>query len=262
MGMQKIKDQSKPSRYRRIIRWSVGVFVMIALVPAILSITIRFAEGQVHWSDARRDSSNQAPDPAAHKGAVVQVYAARTWGWRGAFGVHTWIATKPKDARTFTRFEVIGWGVRHGRQAVRIHSDLTPDAYWFGSKPTILVDLRGEDAEKVISKIGSAVSKYPYPNEYTAWPGPNSNTFTAFVAREIPELTIDLPPTAIGKDYLGDSLIAASPSGTGYQFSIKGLAGIMVAAEEGLEINLLGLTFGLDITPPAIKLPGLGRIGA
>jgi hypothetical protein len=35
----------------------------------------------------------------------------------------------------------------------------------------------------------------------------------------------------------------------------------MLALEEGLEVNLLGLTFGLDINPPALKLPGIGRIG-
>ena len=31
--------------------------------------------------------------------------------------------------------------------------------------------------------------------------------------------------------------------------------------EEGIEINLLGLTFGVDAKTPAIKLPGVGRIG-
>ena len=45
--------------------------------------------------------------------------------------------------------------------------------------------------------------RYPYADSYRVWPGPNSNTFTAFVLREVPELRVDLPPTAIGKDYLG-----------------------------------------------------------
>ena len=35
----------------------------------------------------------------------------------------------------------------------------------------------------------------------------------------------------------------------------------MVAEDEGLEINILGLTFGVDVTRPALKLPGLGRLG-
>jgi hypothetical protein len=39
------------------------------------------------------------------------------------------------------------------------------------------------------------------------------------------------------------------------------LAGLMLAKEEGLEVNVLGLTFGLDLFTPALKLPGIGRIG-
>ncbi len=35
----------------------------------------------------------------------------------------------------------------------------------------------------------------------------------------------------------------------------------MVAREEGIEVNLLGLTLGIDFAGPALKLPGLGRLG-
>ena len=34
-----------------------------------------------------------------------------------------------------------------------------------------------------------------------------------------------------------------------------------VGVEEGFEVNLLGLVFGVDPLGPAIKLPGIGRIG-
>ena len=78
----------------------------------------------------------------------------------------------------------------------------------------------------------------------------------------MPELRLDLPPTAIGKDYLTNgSVIASSPSGTGYQFSLFGLVGILVGAEEGLEVNVLGLTFGIDPLDLAVKLPMIGTIG-
>ena len=76
-----------------------------------------------------------------------------------------------------------------------------------------------------------------------------------------PELRAELPPTAIGKDYLGGRLVAAAPSGTGVQFSLGGLAGILVAIEEGLEINLLGATFGIDPLDLSLKAPFVGRIG-
>jgi hypothetical protein len=37
--------------------------------------------------------------------------------------------------------------------------------------------------------------------------------------------------------------------------------GLTAAVEEGIELNLLGLTLGLDPLDLAIKLPGIGRIG-
>jgi hypothetical protein len=94
------------------------------------------------------------------------------------------------------------------------------------------------------------------------WPGPNSNTFTAWVGRAVPELAMDLPPTAIGKDYLGGRVVALAPSGSGIQFSLLGLLGVTVGRVEGFEVNVLGLTFGFDPFSPAIKLPLIGRFGA
>ena len=103
---------------------------------------------------------------------------------------------------------------------------------------------------------------YPYPDSYRTWPGPNSNTFVAHIARAVPELRVDLPPTAIGKDFLpGGSIFARAPSGTGFQVSLYGLLGITGALEEGVELNLLGLSFGLDLNTPGVRLPGMGRIG-
>ena len=93
------------------------------------------------------------------------------------------------------------------------------------------------------------------------WPGPNSNTFTAWVARAVPELEVDLPPTAIGKDYSGAKLLASAPSGRGVQLSLFGLAGLTASSVEGFEVNLLGLTFGLNPFDPALKLPFVGRLG-
>jgi hypothetical protein len=93
------------------------------------------------------------------------------------------------------------------------------------------------------------------------WPGPNSNTFTAWVLRAVPELEADLPPTAIGKDYSGKKLVGSAPSGRGFQFSLFGLAGLTASSVEGFEVNVLGLTFGVNPFDPSLKLPLLGRVG-
>ena len=72
---------------------------------------------------------------------------------------------------------------------------------------------------------------------------------------------VDLPPTAIGKDYLGARLVDLTPSGTGAQFNLFGLAGVLVGLHEGIELNVIGLTFGLNPARLALKLPLLGNIG-
>ena len=214
-----------------------------------------------NWLELRRDSSGQSPDPAETPDPVLQVYAARTVGWRGVLAVHTWIALKPANAAEYTRYEVIGWGVDRGAPAVRVNRT-GPDNYWFGSRPDLLFDRRGKGVDDLIAKVEAAVAAYPYPTSYRTWPGPNSNTFVAHVGRAVPELRLDLPPTAIGKDFLGGAALAGlSPSGTGVQVSVLGLLGILAAWEEGVEVNLLGLSFGVDVKDAALKVPIAGRLG-
>jgi len=216
--------------------------------------------GGSNWRTASREPVGLAPDPASTPEAVVQVYSARTISWRGYFGVHTWIAVKPSKADHFTIHEVIGYRLRREGTVV-VSRVRAPDARWFGAYPELLRDVRGPGVDALITRIESAVKRYPYAKSYHAWPGPNSNTFTAFVTREVPELRVDLPPTAIGKDYLGMIPVARTPSGTGGQVNVLGIAGITAGWEEGVEVNVLGLTFGLDPYSLSIKLPLLGRIG-
>jgi hypothetical protein len=213
-----------------------------------------------YW-ELSSEPSGQAPDPATTPEAVVQVYAARTVGWRGLLAVHTWIAVKRRGAPGYTRYEVMGWGVGQGRPAIRVNR-AGPDNHWFGGRPARLVDLRGPEVDAVIDKVEAAVKSYPYGESYQSWPGPNSNTFIAHIGREVPELKLDLPPTAIGKDFLTTSQVAGpSPSRTGVQVSWFGLGGLLVGWEEGLEVNVLGLSFGVDLKRPALRLPGVGRVG-
>jgi hypothetical protein len=203
-----------------------------------------------------------APDPTVVQEAVVQVYAARAFAWRGAFSVHTWIAVKPAHASQYTRYEVIGWRYYRGMSAVSISSDRAPDAQWFGATPWLLREVRGAEAEAVIRALPAVVDAYPYPYRYRPWPGPNSNTFTAHVARHMPQLRLALPAIAIGKDYLGRGwLLARSPSGTGFQVSLAGAFGVLAGWREGVELNILALTVGIDPLGLAIQLPGIGRIG-
>ncbi|MEQ8666394.1 MAG: DUF3750 domain-containing protein [Rhodospirillales bacterium] len=244
------------------MKWLIRAGIAVAILAAGTVVTVERSGGAFahDWRTASRESVGIAPDPAAYSDPVIQIYAARAWSWRGYFGVHTWISTKRAGAERYQVHEVIGWRAYRGMSVVT-SSGRPPDGRWFGRTPDLLLDLRGPQYEIVIDKIEDAIARYPFADRYTVWPGPNSNTFTAFVAREVAELDVDLPPTAIGKDYLPTGIVAEAPSGSGYQVSLAGLLGVMVAAEEGLEINILGLTFGIDPLDLAVKLPGIGRIG-
>ena len=200
-----------------------------------------------------------APDPATTPEPVVQVYGARTMGVKGLFGVHTWIAVKPANALSWIVYEVIGWRLRWSDNAVVIR-ERQPDAPWFGSAPELYADKRGPAVEQLIARIDKAAREYPYAGTYTLWPGPNSNTFTAWIARAVPELQVDLPSTAVGKDYIGAThFVSTAPSGTGFQFTLAGLFGVVASPIDGVELNLLGLNFG--ISGSGLKLPMVGRVG-
>jgi hypothetical protein len=199
-----------------------------------------------------------AVDRAMVSEPVVQVWGARTRGPKGIFGVHTWVAVKPEGAAEFTVYEVVGWRLRWSESALVIRNR-APDS-WFGAPGELYAEKRGLGVEELIRRIDRAAHEYPFANTYSIWPGPNSNTFTAWIARAVPELETDLPATAIGKDYLGSDMFSSAPSGRGFQFSLRGLFGVAASTVDGVELNVLGLNFGVSAS--GIKLPLLGRIGA
>ena len=208
-------------------------FVAVLWLIGILGLA---ACGQVRLGKNRcfmcNDSIGIAPDPRKTAEALVQIYAARAYGWRGIFAVHTWIALKPRNAKRYAVLQVMGWWPYPEAHPLRVSRVLRPDRRWHGAAPEIVYALRGDSAEAAIPKIREAAKGYPH--NYKVWPGPNSNTFTAYVIRRVPELKAELPPTAIGKDFLVDGGFAAmSPSGTGFrkayrgrQLSLKGLLGL------------------------------------
>lgn len=212
-----------------------------------------------NWATAPRHSAGIAPDPVQMGNlAIVQVYAAPTYGWRGYIAVHPWIIYKRRGETAYTRYDVIGW---RAPQVLQRNYAL-PDGLWYGSTPELLVDHRGEAAASMIDDIEAAVLSYPYANRYLSYPGPNSNTFLAHIGRQVPTLKLDLPANAIGKDYRPlASPMGVSASGSGVQISLLGLLGASVGVEEGLEFNVLGLNFGIDFNSPALRLPFLGRLG-
>lgn len=232
-----------------------GLMAALPLARVLLGNAVQAQD----WRTASREPVGWAPDPDDYEPAVVQVYSAAAVRWRGKFSDHAWIAVKPKGAPYYTRYEVTGFYLRRNQNAIRVTETTTPDQRWFGARPKLLQDLRGAEAEAVIAELPAAVDGYPFANTYVIWPGPNSNTFIAHIARSIPALHLTMPGNTIGKDFTGWQFITTAPSGTGLQLSLGGAFGILLAKDEGLEINILGLVIGADPLDLSLTLPSVGR---
>ena len=171
------------------------------MLLALIATLLMTACSNSNWRTASREPAGIAPDPSATSDAVIEFYAADAFSWRGWFAVHTWIAVKPQDAGEYTVYEVVGWRVNRGLPALREYKTSTPDRYWYGAKPEKVLSITGEKAAELIPKISAAVNRYPWADEYTVFPGPNSNTFPAWVGLQVPELELDMPFNAIGSGY-------------------------------------------------------------
>ena len=71
-----------------------------------------------------------------------------------------------------------------------------------------------------------------------------------------------MPANAVGKDFraLLDP-VGLPPSGRGVQVSLLGVAGFTIGAEEGVELNVLGLNMGVGFSPLRLRLPFIGGVG-
>lgn len=163
-------------------------------------VTLQACSNQ-DWRTASREPAGIAPAPGQFSDAVIEVYAADAFSWRGWFAVHTWLALKPQGADKYTVYEVVGWRVKNGQSALHAYHTPTPDRYWYGAKPEKILSLTGNDATRLIPDVEAAIARYPWADEYQVFPGPNSNTFPAWVGQQVPELGLELPFSAIGSGY-------------------------------------------------------------
>jgi len=56
--------------------------------------------------------------------------------------------------------------------------------------------------DELIVAVNKAAEDYLWKDTYRAFPDPNSNTFTAWIAKQVPKLELTLPFSAIGSGYL------------------------------------------------------------
>jgi hypothetical protein len=174
--------------------------ISIFLVILLILFGLAWSNLDKDWRTASREPAGILPDPKTSREAVLSVLGANAWSWRGWFAIHTWIATKKTGEDAYTIYDVVGWRGHHGNSVLGIHKGIG-DRYWYGSKPELIQLKRGEGVDALIDKVDKAARAYPWKYEYKAFPGPNSNTFTAWVSLQVSELGMDLPFTAIGRGY-------------------------------------------------------------
>ncbi|MBK8936255.1 MAG: DUF3750 domain-containing protein [Polyangiaceae bacterium] len=118
-----------------------------------------------------------------------------------------------------------------------------------------------EEIDALIDCLARAEREYhaKYP-QYLPIPGPNSNTYVAFLGRAC-SLGVELPATAIGRDYVGPAGAAVTESGTGFILGTWPL-GLRMGLREGVVVIVLGLPIGVHFAPPGLELPiNPGRLG-
>ncbi len=116
----------------------------------------------------------------------------------GLFASHYWFVVFDGDA--VHRWEV--WQTRDagGRSIGHLHCDLKhPDAGVGGGPAKLAAVWTGEEASRLKQVLESAAA-YPFCHRYSYWPGPNSNTFAAWVLRKA-GIAHTLGRTALGKRF-------------------------------------------------------------
>ena len=244
---------------RRLFKFLSSFVVLLIVLPVAAGAAYTYAKG---WPGNRHaadwSSSGLLPEAAEDHPAAIYIMAGRSGRWRGIFAVHHWVVVKPAGASRYERFDVVGWGT-----PVR-HNAFIADGRWYSSEPVIVHEVRGKKAQQLIPKVVAAARHYRWsmPGQYMVWPGPNSNTFVATIARQVPELGAEIDPTGVGKDWLGPGFQTGTmPSGSGFQVSYNGVIGAGISLREGIELHVLGATIGVDFDDLAIKLPAIGKFG-
>lgn len=189
---------------------------------------------------------------------IVAIKSARLpnyMPWYSTFAEHGWFDVRGKDG--WTRVEVISQN-----SGVRIQRIPTPEAHSderFGGRQVHVLGLyKGESARVMGDALLARAPDFPYADYYSPWPGPNSNTFVDWLSKEVSGLAVVPYPTALGKDYPRNGWIDAgiTSTRTGLELELMVL-GVQAGLIEGVELHVLGLTLGVGIWPPQLKLPFL-----
>ena len=208
----------------------------------------------------------RTPQPSAVATApdwIVLVKSARVppWSpWITQFAHHTWLDVKRGSEEQWWRAEVQGRDV--GVVFAPIAAASARKELWIDRRAVrLLATIDGEPAHRIAQRLESLCAELDarYAADYLKWPGPNSNTFVADLARELPDLAFVFDGNAVGKDWPGWIDAGLTPSKSGLHLDTP-LLGAAVALREGVELHLLGFTAAVRLFPPSLALPFLPEL--
>lgn len=196
--------------------------------------------------------------PQARDGARVLVKTAHLPSgepWYSQWADHTWFDVCSEGV--WTRIEVLGPG-----SGVRVRgideADAFADVRW-GREAHVLADHRGPHVARMADEMLATAPDYPFADAYEAWPGPNSNTFAVWMARNVEGLTFDPYPTAVGRSHRGMFGVGWNPAGDGVEV-VTPVLGLELGVLHGVDVHFLAWTVGVGLWPPAVRLPFLRGI--
>jgi hypothetical protein len=164
---------------------------------------------------------------------------------------HAWIVANVPGEESFRRFELGGGGSEDpfryfGNGDVAVHG---------------IVFYEREELLDVVDCLGREKSAYHRDHpDYFPIPGPNSNTIVDYMLRHC-GVHVELPATAIGRDYRGPVGASVTSNGTGVQLETIPV-GVKLGLVEGVEVHLFDMPLGFHFWPPGVTVPvNPGRIG-
>jgi hypothetical protein len=117
----------------------------------------------------------------------------------GVVAVHYWFVTNDHGKRE--RWEVWHRANVGGLSMGHLHRNLLPPDAPVGGGPTRLACCWSDaDAASVVQALQESWDQYPYRDHYRPVPGPNSNTFVAWILHRA-SITYPLSCRAIGKNF-------------------------------------------------------------
>lgn len=191
--------------------------------------------------------------PVEPTGPVVQLWHATLPSALRWVAVHCWFTAFDPAVGQWRRWEVWQNADAGGTSWGHVHRDLMSPYRPVGGGPAVRqAEWQGEEAERLLAVLEGS-PEYPHRARYHYWPGPNSNTYAAWVLRQA-AVSHDFDPRAVGKDYLGLLGGRGQLTMPGFQWESP-LLGLKIARCCGVEVHLLGLTVGYRRAGRLLKTP-------